>query len=67
MFLSVSLIGGYKIFNLSPNLWYICYRESNLIVIEKCYAGRIAVKRMRRMGNTADIDVWMQELCIGEN
>ena len=32
--LSVPLIGGYKIYNLR----YICYREGNLVVTEKCHS-----------------------------
>ena len=36
--LSVPLIGGTKSPVWSPNLGYICYREGNLIVIEKCYS-----------------------------
>ena len=56
---------GYKIPNFSSNVVYICYPEGNLIVIEKCYSWQSCCETGEKlMGNTTDIDVWMQELCI---
>jgi len=47
---------------------HICYREGNLIVIEKCYSWQNCCETdvyVCMYVYTTDIDVWMKELSIG--